>query len=313
VTSYFCGWLVMMRCFGSSASSTVWRSVARSLFTPSSPATPPLPSHFSSSVFSLSLSKDISTVPTHIQDRTAPLPWSRPPEVDVFSWKEGKVVKNITLHPFVFSAPIRPDILHQAVVWYRASQRQGTHQAKTVGMVAHSTRKHHQQKGTGRARAGNVRAPHFKGGGVVFPPSPRDYSYDLPLRIRRFALRSALTAKLNEGRLVVLAEETWSDPKTKDFEKMLFSHGLVFELSEKRSKRPSSLLLCVSGTVDPTLRLASRRLTNVTVMPIGGLSVYDILRHTTLAISNDALDLLTLRLMKDQRPEYHEVNPESKK
>ena len=268
----------------------------------------PLPSCFSTSPVSLSDSR----LPTHIQNRTAPLPWTPRPKVDVFSWKEKRIVQNITLHPFVFSAPIRPDILHQAVVWYRAAQRQGTHQAKTVGMVAHSTRKHHQQKGTGRARAGNVRAPHWKGGGVVFPPSPRDYSFDFPLKLRRFALRSALTAKLNEGRLVVVAEETWDTPKTKEFEDFLISQGLVFE-TENRSKRLSSLLLCVSGPIDHTLRLASRRLSNVTVMPLGGLSVYDILRHTTLALSTEAVNQLTLRLLKDQRPEYHEVNEVAKK
>jgi large subunit ribosomal protein L4 len=237
------------------------------------------------------------------------LPWSAPPMIDVYSFKDAQVIDRIQLHPFIFSAPIRPDILHQAVVWHRASQRQGTHQAKTVGMTNHSTRKILRQKGSGRARHGHNRAPQFKGGGVVFPPSPRDYSYPLPLKVRRLALRSALTSKLVEGRLIIVQDISLESHKVREFQNILLQNGYIWK-KETRSELLTSILISPQPKFDKNLRLASRVLKNVTVIPSPGLSVYDILRHNTLILSLSSLQELTQRLLKDWFPSYHEVNKE---
>ena len=263
---------------------------------------------FSTSAAVVEESADLGTRVIVKNEVTAPVPWKNAPEIDVYSLYEGKVVDRVQLPPFIFGAPIRPDIMHQAVVWHRASQRQGTHQAKTVGMVAHSTKKHHQQKGTGLARAGNRRAPQRRGGGVAFPPSPRDYSYPLPLKVRRLALRSVLSAKLEEGRLVLLKEDALLSHKTGEFEDLLLQNQLLWKKDEEsRNKTLTKLLLCCPTPTDKNMRLASRQLSNVTLLPAGGLSVYEILRHTTLALCPGALESLTTRLMKDYVPSYEEV------
>jgi len=242
---------------------------------------------------------------------TSPLPWSAPPEVDIFSLKENRIVERRKLHPFVFAAPLRTDVLHQAVVWYRASQRQGTHQAKTVGMVAHSTKKLRRQKGSGMARLGNRRAPQLRGGGVVFPPMPRDYSFSLPEKVRRLALRTALSAKLAEGRLIFLAEDSIDSHKTKDFENLLYDRGLLWEETNRHSKKPATLLMCVPGAIDENLRRASRNIENISLVPSGGLNVFEILRHTTLALCGSTVDILTTRLLKDHFPSYHEFHSQN--
>ena len=239
---------------------------------------------------------------------TAALPWNRNPEADVYSLYEGRVLERIQLSPFIFSAPIRQDLLHQAVVWHRASQRQGTHQAKTVGMVSHSTKKLRPQKGMGMARAGNRRAPQRRGGGVVFPPSPRDHSFPLPNQIRRFALRSALTAKLEEGRLLLLKENGLLTHKTADLEDLLFRNQLLWKKDEgSRKKTFTNLLIVCSSHLDKNLALASRRISNVSLLPVQDLSVYEILRHTTLGLCHGSLDDLTKSLMIDYVPSYYEI------
>ena len=210
------------------------------------------------------------------------------------------MVERIQLDPFVFGAPIRPDVIHQAVVWHRACLRQGTHQAKTVAMVSGSTKKLYKQKGTGRARAGNIRAPQRRGGGVAFPPSPRDYSYDLPMKVRRLALRSALTAKLEEGRLVVVKETGVDSHKTRELEELLSNTGLVWKREELRRKTPSSVLLCSPAPVDRNLRLAARGLDNVGITTSVKLSVYHMLKHNTLVLCGKTLEELTERLGKDK-------------
>ena len=176
-----------------------------------------------------------------------------------------------------------------------------------MGMVSGSTKKLYKQKGTGKARAGNIRAPQRRGGGVAFPPSPRDYSYALPLKVRRYALRSALSAKLEEGRLVVVKESSLESHKTREFEELLLTGGLVWKREELRRKTPSSLLICSPAPIDRNLRLAARNLENVNLTNSFKLSVYQLLKSTTLVVCEETLEELVGRLGKDKGVGYWEA------
>src|SRR5882672_8359889 len=172
------------------------------------------------------------------------------PKVDIKNLK-NEVVGKLELSDEVFSGPINEGLLHDAVKQYLASQRSGTHKTKTRAEVAGSGRKPWRQKGTGRARVGEVRTPLWRKGGTVFGPQPRDYEYHLPRKMFRSALRSALAMKLKENQLNVVDAFTLADHKTKAFSQALTKLGL------------DRKILVVDHQENPNLRLAARNLSDV--------------------------------------------------
>jgi large subunit ribosomal protein L4 len=196
----------------------------------------------------------------------------------------GEEVGTVELDDSVFGVPVRVDILHRVVRWQLAKRRQGTHKVKSRGEVARSRKKIYRQKGTGRARHGSRRAHIFVGGGIAFGPKPRDHAIDLPKKVRRLGLCCALSDKLREGRLIVLDEARLEQPKTKLLAQHLAQLGI------------SSALVVTGGEPERNFVLASRNLPRVVVMPQIGANVYDILRHETLVLTRDAVELLQERL-----------------
>jgi large subunit ribosomal protein L4 len=185
----------------------------------------------------------------------------------------------------VFGGPVREHLLHAAVRSQLAARRAGTASTKTRGLVSGGGKKPWRQKGTGRARAGSIRSPLWAGGGTIFGPRPRDYTFRLPKSARRAALCSALAARQGEGKLLVLDELTLPEAKTKRMVECLRGLGLEGE----------SVLVVVPGA-DPTLERAARNLPRVKVLRVEGLNVYDVLGHANLVLTRPALDLILARL-----------------
>ena len=191
---------------------------------------------------------------------------------------------SIELPSAVLGGPVNEGLLHEMVKSQLASRRAGTHMTKTKGLVSGGGKKPWRQKGTGRARAGSSRSPIWAGGGTIFGPQPRDYSYQLPKSARKAALRSVLAARHGEGKLVVVDALKLAEPKTKQMVECL--KGLGIEGSA----------LVVTASPDEGLSRASRNLAKVKVLPVLGLNVYDVLKHQTLIITRDALEQLSARL-----------------
>lgn len=191
--------------------------------------------------------------------------------------KEAKVVGKVDLDEEVFNGKVNRVLLHQAMVMYAQNRRIGTASTKTRKDVRGGGRKPWRQKGTGRARAGTIRSPLWRGGGVVFGPHPRDYSYSLPKGMRRRALISALNSKLDAKELIVVEKIQIDSPKTKE---------LVTILSRLDAlDRP----LILSNDLDLNIVRASQNLSGVAYRTPCDLNAYDILRHRKLIISKDAL------------------------
>lgn len=197
------------------------------------------------------------------------------PKIKVLNMK-GEEIKEIDLPEELFAATISEASVHQAVVNQLANKRQGTQSAKTRAEVRGGGRKPWRQKGTGRARQGSIRSPQWKGGGVVFAPKPRDYSYKLPRSTRQAALRSALTSKFEEGKLVVVDNITFDAPKTKDMVNFISNVGAV---------KP----LIVTEKVDKNVYISARNLQKTAVTFADLINVYDIVKHDTLVVSEAAL------------------------
>jgi large subunit ribosomal protein L4 len=184
----------------------------------------------------------------------------------------------------VLAGPVREGLLHEMVKSQLASRRAGTHATKTRGFVSGGGKKPWKQKGTGRARAGSSRSPLWAGGAVIFGPQPRSYAYQLPKSARKAALRSALAARHREGKLVVVDALTLAEPKTKQMIACLAGLGV------------EGSVLVVVAEPDGMLMRASRNLANVKVLPVGGLNVYDMLKHATLVMTRPALEQLATKL-----------------
>jgi large subunit ribosomal protein L4 len=184
----------------------------------------------------------------------------------------------------VLAGPVREGLLHEMVKSQLASRRAGTHSTKTRGFVSGGGKKPWRQKGTGRARAGSIRSPLWAGGAVIFGPQPRDYSYQLPKSARRAALRAALAARHGEGKLVVVDALTLDEPKTKRMVECLAGLGV------------EGSALVVLGAANNGVMRAARNLARIKVILVGGLNVYDVLKHQTLVITRDALEQLVGRL-----------------
>ena len=190
----------------------------------------------------------------------------------------------VTLDDGIFGLPVRKDILARMVNYQLAKRRQGTHKTKTRAEVRGSTRKLFRQKGTGRARAGNIRVSQRRGGGVVFGPQPRDHAIDLPKKVRRLALKTALSSKAADGKLVVLEAAKLESGKTKDLAARLKDLGWA------------STLVIDGAEVDQMFARAARNIPAFDVLPQQGANVYDILRRDTLVLTRDALQALEARL-----------------
>lgn len=192
--------------------------------------------------------------------------------------QDGSNVGEIELNDAVFGIEPNTHVLHEAVVMQRASLRQGTHAVKNRSEVRGGGRKPWRQKGTGRARQGSTRSPQWVGGGTVFGPTPRSYSYKLPKKVRRLALKSALSSKVKEESLFVLDAITIDAPKTKEVINIL--NGLKVE--EKA--------LIVLSENNETVARSANNLQNVKVLTVEELNVLDLLTHDKLIITKDAAE-----------------------
>lgn len=206
------------------------------------------------------------------------------PTVEVRNLKNKKVGE-VELSDAVFGVELNESLIHTAVTNYLANRRQGTSATKTRGNVSGSGKKLWKQKGTGRARIASLRSPLWKGGGNVHGPQPRDWSYQIPRRMRRGALRSALSERLREGNLIII-EDFQVGEKTKEFVGTLTTLGLV------ENKKQTKTLI-VDSLDNANLIRSSNNVQKVKVTNSLGLNIYDLLWHEKLLISKSALEELT--------------------
>ena len=189
---------------------------------------------------------------------------------------EGKEVGTIELNDAIFGVKINEHLVHMAVVQQLANNRQGTQKAKTRSEVSGGGRKPWRQKGTGHARQGSTRAPQWKGGGVVFAPVPRDYSFKLNKKEKRAALKSALTSRVLDGKLIVLDELKLDEIKTKKFK------AVMDNLKESKA-------LVVLADNDKNVFMSARNLPAIKTTLTSTINVYDILKGDTLVLTKDAV------------------------
>jgi large subunit ribosomal protein L4 len=196
---------------------------------------------------------------------------------------DNKAVGEIELADTVFGVPVRTDLLHRMVSYQLAKRRSGNHKTKGVSEISGTTKKPFKQKGTGHARQGSLRSPQFRGGATIFGPVVRSHAHDLPKKVRKLALKVALSAKVADGKLVVLDTARTETTKTKDLALRLKALGW-------------SKVLVIDSQVDNNFALASRNIPYVDVLPAVGANVYDILRRDTLVLTKDAVEALEARL-----------------
>jgi large subunit ribosomal protein L4 len=193
---------------------------------------------------------------------------------------------SVELDPAIFEAPVRPHLFHAEVRRQLAKRQRGTHATRNRAGVSGGGIKPWRQKGTGRARQGSIRAPQWAGGGAVFGPVPRSHEHALPKKVRRAALRGALSLRRKEGALLAVDALAPSEPKTKQVVELLGRLGL---------DGSASVLIVVAGA-DPGLERAARNLPWASVLRAEGLNTYDVLRHKRLLVTRDALDAIHARL-----------------
>ena len=189
---------------------------------------------------------------------------------------EGKEVGTIELSDAVFGVEINQHLVHMAVVQHLANKRQGTQKAKTRGEVSGGGRKPWRQKGTGHARQGSTRSPQWKGGGMVFAPVPRDYSFKINKKEKRAALKSALTSKVQENRLVVLDELKFDGIKTKNF------------VTVMNNLKVCKGLVVINGN-DNNVVMSARNVQEIDMIPADRINVYDVVKAKTLVLTRDAV------------------------
>lgn len=201
------------------------------------------------------------------------------PTVDVYN-ADGKVVGNMDLNENVFGVTVRSDVMHEVVVNYLANQRQGTQSTKTRTEVRGGGAKPWRQKGTGRARQGSIRAPQWVGGGVALGPKPRDYRYTVNKKVRRMALKSALSSKVEENEIIVLDAFSCDEIKTKQVTTLLKN----LNVNEKA--------LIVLPENDKNVVLSARNIKGVDTTYVGAINTYEVLNHTKCIILKDAVTKL---------------------
>ncbi|MCI9464893.1 MAG: 50S ribosomal protein L4 [Lachnospiraceae bacterium] len=189
---------------------------------------------------------------------------------------EGKEVGKMDLNDAVFGVEVNEHLVHMAVVQYLANKRQGTQKAKTRSEVSGGGRKPWRQKGTGHARQGSIRAPQWKGGGVVFAPVPRDYSFKINKKEKRAALKSALTSRVQENKLIVVDELKFDEIKTKNFKSVM--NNLKVDKA-----------LVVLGEKNENAVLSARNLPKINTAYADSINVYEILKGGTLVLTKDAV------------------------
>jgi len=197
---------------------------------------------------------------------------------------DNKAAGEVELDDAVFGVAVRRDLLHRMVNYQLAKRQQGTHKTKTVSEISGTTKKPFRQKGTGRARAGSLRSAQFRGGQTTFGPVPRSHAHDLPKKVRKLALKAALSSKREQGQLIVLDEATAKEPRTK---------GLAAQLAKLGW---SNALIVGGGELDRNFALAARNIPHIDVLPQAGANVYDILRRDLLVLTKDAAAQLEERL-----------------
>lgn len=196
---------------------------------------------------------------------------------------DAKKAGEIELNDAVFGVAVRADVLDRAVQWQLAKRRAGTHKTKSRGEVNRTHSKLYKQKGTGNARHGSANAPIFRGGGHAHNRLPRDYTHDLPKKVRALALRHALSAKAGAGELIILDAVRLPAPKTKDLKLALGKLGI------------ENALVIAGPEVDGNFALAARNIPNLDVLPNAGLNVYDVLRRRHLVLTKDAVAAIEAR------------------
>ena len=216
------------------------------------------------------------------------------PKVPVLN-SDNETVREIQLAPSVFGGRVNAHLVYEAVKQYRAGGRRGTHKTKTRGLVAGSGRKPWRQKGTGRARVGEVRTPLWRHGGTVFGPQPRDYSYSMPKKARAAALRSALAQRLQDGALTVVEGFAVETPKTRVLKGLLEKLG-VFAKGKTKGKA-----VIVEHEPAEALVLSSRNLAGVQVIADSHLNAYHALDCAHLLMSQEAVEKLEERLTPEPR------------
>ena len=205
--------------------------------------------------------------------------------VPVYRYDTGEV-GSAEVDESTFGEEIRWRVLRDAVVMYQANRRVGTHSTKTRAEVTGSTRKPWRQKGTGRARAGTKKSPIWRGGGVVFGPKPRDYSYAMPRKALREALRSAILGKLLDGEVALVENLAIAEPKTREMAKVLT--GL--------SVTGSALVVHPGGEGSDAIVKSTRNLSRTRICAAGDLNAYDVVTHERLVLTKEGLDRLIERL-----------------
>ncbi|WP_099352741.1 50S ribosomal protein L4 [Fredinandcohnia onubensis] len=199
------------------------------------------------------------------------------PKVSLYN-QSGSAVGEIELNDSIFGVEPNKQVLFDAVIMQRASLRQGTHKTKIRSEVAGGGRKPWRQKGTGRARQGSIRSPQWRGGGTVFGPTPRSYSYKLPKKVRRLAIKSALSTKVLEENILVLDNLVLETPKTKEMVAVL--KGLNVDRKA----------LIVTADANEAVELSARNIPGVTVVVANGVNVLDVLNHDKLVITKAAVE-----------------------
>jgi large subunit ribosomal protein L4 len=197
---------------------------------------------------------------------------------------DKKSVGSIDLPDAVFGVEVRRDILQRVVRWQLAKRQAGTHKAKVISEVSGTTKKPFKQKGTGSARQGSLRSPHMRGGGVIFGPVVRSHAHSQPKKIRVLGMRSALSSKAKDGKLIVIDDVAGKDMKTK-------------ALADRIKKLGWTSALIIDGQdVNESFVLAARNIKGIDVLPTQGANVYDILRRDTLVLTKSAVEKLEERL-----------------
>ncbi|WP_029013604.1 50S ribosomal protein L4 [Niveispirillum irakense] len=197
---------------------------------------------------------------------------------------KNETVGEIELSEDVFGLPARQDILARMVLWQLAKRRAGTHKTKGISEISGTTKKPWRQKGTGRARQGSVRSPQFRGGARIFGPVVRSHEHDMTKKVRKLALKTALSVKAAEGKLVVLESAATETHKTKVLFGQLQALGL------------KSALIIDGANVNELFFRAARNIPHIDVLPEQGANVYDILRKDVLVLTRNAVEQLEARL-----------------
>ena len=189
---------------------------------------------------------------------------------------EGNEVGTMELNDAVFGVEVNEHLVHLAVVRQLANKRQGTQKAKTRSEVRGGGRKPWRQKGTGHARQGSIRAPQWTGGGVVFAPVPRDYEVKMNKKERRAALKSALTSKVQDNKLVVVDSLALAEVKTKEMQKVL-------------TNLKADKALVITAADDQNVAISARNIADVQTATVNTMNVYDVMKHNTVVVTKDAV------------------------